>query len=90
MVYPQLCAGMCEEELKEIRSKLPKEIIDNSVDSGVEIVLDPNGNIDELYKFTSLKNKTRKKRYYQGLYNNFSKNNAVDIFFINVNCIIWS
>ena len=62
-----------------------KKIIDESVDSGVEIYLDTTGNIDELYKFTSLKNKKRKKRYYQGLYNNFSKNNAIDIFFINVN-----
>ena len=51
----------------------------------MEIVLDPNGNIDELYKFTSLKNKRRKKRYYQGLYNNFSRNNAIDVFFIRVN-----
>ena len=62
-----------------------KKIIDESVESGVEIYLDTTGNIDELYKFTSLKNKKRKKRYYQGLYNNFSKNNAIDIFFINVN-----
>ena len=77
-----------QEDIKKLYAKIDKEakaIIDNSVDSGVEIVLDPNGNIDELYKFTSLKNKTRKKRYYQGLYNNFSKNNAMDIFFINVN-----
>lgn len=77
-----------QEDIKKLYAKIDKEakaIIDNSVDSGVEIVLDPNGNIDELYKFTSLKNKSRKKRYYQGLYNNFSKNNAMDIFFINVN-----
>ncbi len=62
-----------------------KKIIENSVSSGIQIYLDPTGNINELYKFTSLKNKKRKRRYYQGLYNNFSKNNAIDIFFINVN-----
>ncbi|MBQ8472580.1 MAG: peptidoglycan bridge formation glycyltransferase FemA/FemB family protein [Bacilli bacterium] len=57
-----------QEDIKKLYAKIDKEakaIIDNSVDSGVEIVLDPNGNIDELYKFTSLKNKSRKKRYYQ-------------------------
>lgn len=77
-----------QDDIKKIYSKIDldaKKIIDASIDAGVEILLDPSGNIDELYKFTSLKNKKRKKRYYQGLYNNFSKNNAIDIFFINVN-----
>ncbi len=77
-----------QNDLKVIYSKVDyqsKSIIDKSVEAGVEIYLDPTGNIDELYKFTSIKNKNRKKRYYNGLYNNFSKNNAIDIFFINVN-----
>ena len=77
-----------KDDIKTLYSKIDKntkEIIDMSLNSGVEIVIDPSGNIDELYKFTSFKNKKRRKRYYQGLYNNFSKNNAIDIFFINVN-----
>ena len=60
-----------------------KAIIANAEDSGVEIVEDHEGNIDELYKYIILKNKRRKKRYYNGLYNNFKKN--MDIFFININ-----
>ena len=60
-----------------------KTIIANAEDSGVEIVEDHEGNIDELYKYIILKNKRRKKRYYNGLYNNFKKN--MDIFFININ-----
>ena len=71
---PRLTAFVnLQPDIKTIYSKIDldtKKIIDASVESGVEIVLDPNGNIDELYKFTSLKNKRRKKRYYQGLYNN--------------------
>ena len=77
-----------QDDLKVIYSKFDyqcKNIISSAVETGVEISLDTTGNIDELYKFTSLKNKNRKKRYYLGLYNNFSKNNAIDIFFINVN-----
>jgi len=76
------------DDIKKIYSRITeetKEILDISEKSGVEIVLDTSGNVDELYKFISLKNKNRKKRYYQGLYNNFSKNNAIDIFFVNVN-----
>ena len=60
-----------------------KTIIANAEDSGVEIVEDHEGNIDELYKYIILKNKRRKKRYYNGLYSNFKKN--MDIFFININ-----
>lgn len=60
-----------------------KRIIINSENSGVEIVEDHDGNIDELYKYITLKNKKRKKRYYNGLYSNFKKN--MDIFFININ-----
>lgn len=77
-----------QDDIKKIYSKVSKktkDIINTSVESGVEIIIDPNGNIDELYNFTSLKNTKRKKRYYQGLYNNFSKNNAIDIFFIHIN-----
>lgn len=62
-----------------------KEKIENSVKSGLEISLDTTGNIDELYKFIGTKNKKRRKRYYQGMYNNFSRNNAIDIFFVNIN-----
>lgn len=60
-----------------------KAIISRCIDSGVEIVEDHDGNIDELYKYIYLKNKKRKKRYYVGLYNNFKDN--MDIFFININ-----
>ena len=60
-----------------------KKILSDSEKIGIEIVQDKNGNIDELYKFVSVKNKRRKKRYYVGLYNNFKSN--MDIFFINVN-----
>lgn len=77
-----------KDSLKTIYSKIEKKskiIIENSINSGVEIVYDASGNVEELYKFTSIKNKRRRKRYYQGLYNNFSKNNAMEIFFINVN-----
>lgn len=77
-----------QDNINNIYSKIDieaKEIIDKSVSSGVEIILDKNGNVDELYKFIAIKNKKRKKRYYQGLYNNFSRNNAMDIFFININ-----
>lgn len=77
-----------QPDIKTLYNKIDREsrkIIDNAVESGVEIYLDPTGNVDELYKFVGIKNKKRKRRYYQGLYNNFSKNNAIDIFFINVN-----
>ena len=60
-----------------------KKIISSSIDSGVEIVEDHDGNIDELYKYIIIKNKRRKKRYYNGLYNNFK--DKMDIFFININ-----
>ncbi len=86
---PRLVAFVnLQNSIKTIYSKIDyqtKEIIDKAVEAGVEIYLDTSGNVDELYRFTSLKNKRRKKKYYQGLYNNFSKNNAIDIFFINVN-----
>ena len=75
-------------DLEKIYSNITsdvKEKIENSVKSGLEISLDTTGNIDELYKFIGTKNKKRRKRYYQGMYNNFSRNNAMDIFFINVN-----
>ena len=77
-----------QEDLKTIYAKIDNEakrIIDESIQSGVEIVEDNDGNIDELYKFVSIKNKKRKKRYYTGLYNNFRLNNKMDIFFININ-----
>ncbi len=64
-------------------SQEAKKIIDDSTECGVEIVQDSNGNIDELYKFIILKNSKRKKKYYQGLYNNFR--DKMDIFFININ-----
>lgn len=86
---PRLVAFVSlQEDIKKLYSKIDlkaREIIQDSLKSGVEIIIDPNGNIDELYKFISLKNKKRKKRYYQGLYNQFSKNNAIDIFFIHIN-----
>lgn len=75
-------------DLKIIYAKIDndaKKIITESSNAGVEIVQDKDGNIDELYKFISLKNKKRKKRYYTGLFNNFSFKNAMDIFFININ-----
>ena len=77
-----------QSDLKTIYSKIDdeaKQIIDNSINAGVEIVQDKDGNIDELYKFIVLKNKKRKKRYYTGLFNNFGLNNKMEIFFINVN-----
>lgn len=75
-------------DLEKIYSNITsdvKEKIENSVKSGLEISLDTTGNIDELYKFIGTKNKKRRKRYYQGMYNNFSRNNAIDIFFVNIN-----
>ncbi len=66
-------------------SKDAKTKIEESVLSGLEVSIDKTGNIDELYKFIGFKNRKRRKRYYQGMYNNFSRNNAMDIFFINVN-----
>ena len=77
-----------QDDIKKIYSKIEKETKDKiikSEEAGLEIVYDPSGNVDELYKFISGKNKKRRKKYYQGLYNNFSKNNAMDIFFVNVN-----
>ena len=77
-----------QPDIKTLYNKIDREsrkIIDEAIATGVEIYLDPTGNVDELYKFVGIKNKKRKRRYYQGLYNNFSKNNAIDIFFINVN-----
>ena len=77
-----------QSDLKTIYSKIDdeaKQIIDDSINAGVEIVQDKDGNIDELYKFIVLKNKKRKKRYYTGLFNNFGLNNKMEIFFINVN-----
>ena len=86
---PRLVAFLnLQNDLKTLYAKIDtdaKNIIDTSVNSGVEIVEDNKGNIDELYKFITLKNKRRKKRYYTGLYNNFVTKNAIDIFFINVN-----
>ena len=75
-------------DLEKIYSNITNEVkekIENSVKSGLEISLDTTGNIDELYKFIGTKNKKRRKRYYQGMYNNFSRNNAIDIFFVNIN-----
>ena len=84
---PRLVAFMnLQNNLNDIYKNIDletKRILDESMQSGVEIVQDNNGNIDELYKFISLKNKNRKKRYYLGLYNNFK--DKMDIFFINVN-----
>jgi len=76
------------DDIKKIYQKISpdaKKIIDESQNSGIEILQDVNANIDLLYKFVSKKYQRRKKRYYQGLYNNFSKNNAIDIFFVNIN-----
>ena len=75
-------------DLEKIYSNITNEVkekIENSVKSGLEISLDTTCNIDELYKFICTKNKKRRKRYYQGMYNNFSRNNAIDIFFVNIN-----
>ena len=75
-------------DLEKIYSNITNEVkekIENSVKSGLEISLDTTGNIDELYKFIGTKNKKRRKIYYQGMYNNFSRNNAIDIFFVNIN-----
>ena len=86
---PRLIAFMnLQEDLDKIYQKIDvktRNIIDDSIRTGVEIVLDQSANIDDLYQFIALKNKNRRKRYFQGLYNNFSKNNAMDIYFINVN-----
>lgn len=76
-----------KDNIKSIYNKIDveaRQIIEESMNSGVEIILDPSANIEKLYKFVSLKNKKRRKRYYQGLYNNFSRNNAIDVFFVNV------
>lgn len=84
---PRLIAFVnLQNSLKSIYEKIDgdaKNIIDESVKCGVEIAQDLNGNIDELYKFITLKNKRRKKRYYVGLFNNFKNN--MEIFFININ-----
>ena len=75
-------------DLEKIYSNITNEVkekIENSIKSGLEISLDTTGNVDELYKFIGTKNKKRRKRYYQGMYNNFSRNNAIDIFFVNIN-----
>lgn len=86
---PRLTAFVnLQNNIDTIYSKIDQEtkkIIDDSIECGVEIVQDHNGNIDELYKYITLKNKRRKKRYYVGLYNNFKTTNAIDIFFININ-----
>ncbi len=86
---PRLVAFVnLKDDIKTLYSRVDLETknkIDKSVEAGLEIILDQTANIDQLYKFTSLKNKNRRKRYYQGLYNNFSKNNAIDIFFVNIN-----
>lgn len=77
-----------KDDIKTIYAKIEsdsKKIIQDAYDQGVEIVVDSNGNIEELYKFIKLKNKNRRKKYFTGLYNNFSFKNAMDIFFINVN-----
>ena len=89
MYKPRLNAFVnLRQDIKKMYSKFSKKIknkIVNSVDLGLEISLDTTGNIVELYKFIGKKNTKRRKRYYQGLYNNFSQNNAIDIFFININ-----
>lgn len=75
-------------DLEKIYSNITNEVkekIENSIKSGLEISLDTTGNVDELYKFIGTKNKKRRKRYYQGMYNSFSRNNAIDIFFVNIN-----
>ena len=77
-----------QDDLKNIYNNIDnetKKIIEYSSNSGIEVVEDNQGNIDELYKFIIIKNKSRKKRYYNGLYNNFSTTDAMDIFFINLN-----
>ncbi len=76
------------DDIKKLYSnvdKKTKDKIQESIESGLEITIDNNGNIDELYKFIGAKNKKRRKRYYQGMYNNFSRNNAMDIFFVDIN-----
>ena len=75
-----------QNDLRNMYAKLDdetKRIIEDGNNSGVEIVQDKDGNIDELYKYIQLKNKKRKKRYYVGLFENFKDN--LDIFFININ-----
>ena len=88
---PRLVAFMnLQDSIENLYAKIDndaKQIISDSNRSGVEIVQDFNGNIDELYKFISLKNKKRKKRYYTGLYNNFK--DKMDIFFININTDVY-
>ena len=77
-----------QDELKTIYAKIDNEakvIIEEASNAGVEIVQDKDGNIDELYKFITLKNKNRKKRYYRGLYNSFGMLNRMEVYFINVN-----
>ena len=84
---PRLVAFVnLQDNLKTLYSKITndaKNILIESDRIGVEIAQDNNGNIDALYKFVSMKNKKRKKRYYTGLYDNFKNN--MDIFFININ-----
>ena len=84
---PRLVAFVnLQDNLKTLYSKISndaKNILMESDRIGVEIAQDNNGNIDALYKFVSMKNKKRKKRYYTGLYDNFKNN--MDIFFININ-----
>ena len=88
---PRLVAFMnLQDSIENLYARIDndaKQIISDSNRSGVEIVQDSNGNIDELYKFISLKNKKRKKRYYTGLYNNFK--DKMDIFFININTDVY-
>ena len=84
---PRLVAFVnLQDNLKTIYSKISndaKNILIESDRIGVEIAQDNNGNIDTLYKFVTMKNKKKKKRYYTGLYDNFKNN--MDIFFININ-----
>ena len=86
---PRLTAFVnLQDDLNKIYQRIDvktRKIIDSGIRTGVEIVLDQSGNIDDLYKFIALKNKNRRKRYFQGLYNNFSKSNSLDIYFININ-----
>ena len=90
---PRLTAFVnLQDDLNKIYQRIDvktRKIIDSGIRTGVEIVLDQSGNIDDLYKFIALKNKNRRKRYFQGLYNNFSKSNSLDIYFININTITY-
>ena len=77
-----------QDDIQTLYNKIDdkaKDIIKQASDFGIEIVQDKKGNIDELYKFISIKNKKRKKRYFTGLFNNFNFTNSMDIFFININ-----